>query len=56
VAGALLEAELAAVVEDAGFRSFEIMWRGDVFGGAPHESSAAHFGTLGINFRATKPG
>jgi hypothetical protein len=54
VAGALLEAELASVVENAGFRSFEITWRGDVFGGAPHEASAAYFGTLGINFRVNK--
>jgi hypothetical protein len=56
VAGALLEAELAVIVESAGFRDFEIAWRGDVFGGAPHESSAASFGTLGINFRAQKAG
>lgn len=56
MAGALLEAELASVVENAGFRGFEITWRGDVFGGAPHESSAAYFGTLGINFRANKDG
>jgi hypothetical protein len=54
VAGALLEAELAVVVQNAGFEGFEITWRGDVFGGAPHESSAADFGTLGINFRAWK--
>ncbi len=56
MAGALLEAELAAVVEQAGFQGFEITWRGDVFGGAPHESSAAFFGTLGINYRARKAG
>ena len=34
---------------------FEITWRADVFGGAPQSSSAAQFGTLGINFRARKP-
>jgi hypothetical protein len=34
---------------------FEITWRDDVFKDAPQESSAAAFGTLGINFRATKP-
>jgi hypothetical protein len=34
---------------------FEIVWRGDVFRGAPHASSAAKFGTLGINIRARKP-
>ena len=39
----------------AGFVGFEIVWRGDVFSGAPQASSAATFGTLGINFRARKP-
>jgi hypothetical protein len=39
----------------AGFIDFEITWRADVFAGAPQESSAASFGTLGINFRARKP-
>jgi hypothetical protein len=56
VAGALLEAELQSVVEEAGFQGFEITWRGDVFAGAPHQSSAASFGTLGINYRAHKRG
>jgi hypothetical protein len=40
----------------AGFQDFEITWRKDVFEGAPQASSAASFGTLGINFRARKPG
>jgi hypothetical protein len=35
---------------------FEITWRADVFSGAPQASSAAKFGTVGINFRARKPG
>lgn len=39
----------------AGFVDFEITWRADVFSGAPQASSAANFGTLGINFRARKP-
>jgi TusA-related sulfurtransferase len=39
----------------AGFVDFEITWRKDVFSGAPQESSAANFGTVGINFRARKP-
>jgi len=39
----------------AGFVNFEITWRVDVFSGAPQESSAANFGTQGINFRARKP-
>jgi hypothetical protein len=38
----------------AGFVDFEITWRADVFAGAPQSSSAADFGTLGINFRARK--
>jgi tRNA 2-thiouridine synthesizing protein A len=38
----------------AGFVDFEITWRADVFAGAPQSSSAANFGTLGINFRARK--
>lgn len=39
----------------AGFVDFEITWRKDVFSGAPQASSAADFGTVGINFRARKP-
>jgi hypothetical protein len=39
----------------AGFVTFEITWRADVFSGAPQSSSAAAFGTLGINFLARKP-
>jgi hypothetical protein len=42
-------------VVTAGFVDFEITWRKDVFSGAPQESSAANFGTVGINFRARKP-
>ena len=38
----------------AGFVGFEITWRADVFAGAPQSSSAAKFGTVGINFRARK--
>ena len=38
----------------AGFVDFEITWRADVFSGAPQASSAAKFGTVGINFRARK--
>jgi len=43
----------AAVVAAAGFRDFQITWRAEVFDGAPQASSAANFGTKGINFRAT---
>ncbi len=42
------------VVVQAGFVDFEITWRADVFSGAPQESSADSFGTMGINFRARK--
>ncbi|HCU11811.1 MAG TPA: hypothetical protein DGB72_06785 [Gemmatimonadetes bacterium] len=38
----------------AGFVDFEITWRAEVYAGAPQASSAAQFGTLGINFRARK--
>jgi TusA-related sulfurtransferase len=38
----------------AGFVDFEITWRADIFRGAPQQSSAASFGTLGVNFRARK--
>ena len=38
----------------AGFVDFEITWQVDVFSGAPQASSAAEFGTQGINFRARK--
>jgi hypothetical protein len=55
VAGALLEAELEAVVTGAGFLGFEITWKEAVFAGAPQQSSAAQFGTVGINFRARRP-
>jgi hypothetical protein len=38
----------------AGFVDFEITWRAEVFADAPQASSAAKFGTVGINFRARK--
>jgi hypothetical protein len=46
---------LQAVVEGAGFESFAITWRKPVFEGAPQSSNAEAFGTLGINYRASKP-
>lgn len=49
-----MDTELEAKVLAAGFEDFEITWRGDVYAGAPQQSSAEHFGTLGINFRAKK--
>jgi hypothetical protein len=39
----------------AGLVDFEITWQADVFSGAPQQSSAANFGTVGINFGARKP-
>lgn len=42
------------VIVQAGFVNFEITWREDVFRGAPQDSSAGDFGTIGINFRARK--
>ena len=42
------------MVTSAGFEGFEITWRKAVFDGAPQSSSAASFGTVGINFRALK--
>lgn len=38
----------------AGFVDFAITWRGDVYKDAPQASSAAKFGTVGINLRARK--
>jgi hypothetical protein len=32
-----------------------INWRKPVFDGAPQSSNAAAFGTVGINYRASKP-
>ncbi len=44
------------MVVAAGFVDFEITWQADVFSGASQASSAAEFGTQGINFRAQKRG
>ena len=44
------------MVVAAGLEDFELTWRAEVFDGAPQASSAANFGTLGVNFRARKPG
>ena len=41
-----------ATVVAAGFTRFEIASRLDVYANAPQSSSAAKFGTQGINFRA----
>jgi hypothetical protein len=43
-------------VLNAGFSDFEITWRGDIYRDAPQKTDAAAFGTLGVTFRALKPG
>jgi len=43
------------VIDSVGFEGFAITWRAPVFEGAPQSSSAAKFGTVGINFTAAKP-
>ncbi len=42
------------MVTAAGFQDFEITWKAEVYDDAPQASSAAKFGTHGINFRARK--
>jgi SAM-dependent methyltransferase len=56
IAGALSEAEFREMLATAGF--IEIAFsekRYDVFGGAPSASSAAEFGTVGVDISAIKP-
>ena len=43
------------MVKQAGFKEFAITWKAAVFEGAPQSSSAASFGTVGINYEAMKP-
>ncbi len=52
VAGGLLAHELVALFSAAGFVEVEIVSGGDVFAGAPQQSSAAAFGTRGAGIRA----
>jgi arsenite methyltransferase len=54
IAGALMENELKLVTVNAGFVDLKISWWADVYDGAPQASSAAHYGTVGINFYARK--
>ena len=42
------------MVQRAGFEDFAITWKAPVFDDAPQSSSAAKYGTVGINFKATK--
>ena len=55
IAGGLLEGELVTLVEGAGFRDVEVRRGVDVFGGAPQQSSAADFGTVGAGITGRKP-
>ena len=43
------------MIERAGFERFEILWTAPVFDGAPQASAASKFGTVGVDFRASKP-
>jgi len=52
MAGALQETETRATVVATGFVDFEITHRVDVYANLLQASSAAKYGTLGINFRA----
>ncbi len=56
IAGALLEREIRSAIRAAGFPSAEFSARRyDTFSDAPSDSSAAEFGTKGVDFRAVKP-
>ena len=52
IAGGVLSDELMALFSAAGFVDVEIVPGGDVFAGAPQQSSAADFGTRGAGIRA----
>jgi SAM-dependent methyltransferase len=52
IAGGVLADELVALLSAAGFADVEIVPGGDVFAGAPLQSSAADFGTRGAGIRA----
>ena len=54
IAGGLLKVQLERKVAAAGFKDIEIVWGKDVFSGAPQQSDAAEFGTLGVTIRAKK--
>ena len=54
IAGGLLEEEILALVDGAGFIDVEIVRGADVFSGAPQHSSAASFGTRGAGIHARR--
>lgn len=43
------------MIRAAGFEDFAVTWKKPVFEGAPQSSSAARFGTVGVNFGASRP-
>ncbi|MGK2850087.1 MAG: methyltransferase domain-containing protein [Candidatus Limnocylindrales bacterium] len=55
IAGGLLKDELVALAEQAGFRDVEVRRGVDVFGGAPQQSNAADFGTVGAGITGRRP-
>lgn len=55
IAGGLLQDELVALAEEAGFRDVEVRRGVDVFSGAPQQSNAADFGTVGAGITGRKP-
>jgi arsenite methyltransferase len=54
IAGGLLEADLGALVEEAGFVDVRVVRGADVFSGAPQHSNAAEFGTVGAGITARR--
>ena len=54
IAGGLLEDELLALIEAAGFVDVALVPGDDVFAGAPQQSSAADFGTRSAGIRARR--
>ena len=55
IAGGLLEGEIRALVDAAGFRDVAVVGGADVFSGAPQDSNAAAFGTRGAGVTARRP-
>jgi SAM-dependent methyltransferase len=55
IAGGLLEGEIRALVDAAGFRDVAVVGGADVFSGAPQHSNAVAFGTRGAGVTARRP-
>jgi ubiquinone/menaquinone biosynthesis C-methylase UbiE len=54
IAGGLLADELRSLLARVGFTDIELLPGRDVFAGAPQHSSAAAFGTRGVDIRARR--